>query len=172
MRLFTAICPDDETKNALFAAGKKARETSEGKFSPKENLHLTLVFIGETNRPEEAENALSEIEFPSFDIKTKDTGTFEKGIFWAGIEENESLFSLQKEVSEKLRAHGFEPEEREYVPHITLARKFCSGRDFDKEAVIKRLPKKPFRAERISLMKSENADGILRYTEIYSKKLY
>lgn len=172
MRLFTAICPDEEIKTALFSAEKEAEKSAAGRFSLKENLHLTLVFIGETERKDDIESVLSKIELPAFDIKTGGIGTFEKGIFYAGIEENEKLFLLQKTVAEKLKDAGFEIEEREYVPHITLARKFRPDEYFDSAAVIKNLPKKPFRAEKISLMKSENADGVLRYTEIYSRKFY
>ena len=172
MRLFTAICFDEEIKNALFNAGKEAEKHSSGKFSEKENLHLTLVFIGETGRKDEIEKALSEIEFPAFDFEIKGTGTFEKGIFWAGISENEKLRKLYESVFEKLRGIGFEPEEREFVPHITLARKFLPEEDFSFAETENFLPEKPVCAKRISLMKSERIEGVLRYTEIYSKKLY
>lgn len=171
MRLFTALCFDDETKNALFAAGKAAENFSGGNFSAKENLHLTLVFIGETEREDEIRLALSKIEFPAFEFKISGTGFFEKGIFWAGTEENEKLRNLQKEVFEKLKNLGFEPEEREFVPHITLARKFRPGEDFSSEETEKLLPEKAVSANRISLMKSERIEGVLKYTEIYSKKL-
>ena len=172
MRLFTALCFDEETKNALFAAGKAAEISSEGNFSPKENLHLTLVFIGETEKAEEIKTALSKIEFPAFEFKISGTGFFEKGIFWAGTEENENLKNLRKEISERLENLGFEPEEREYVPHITLARKFKPEENFSAEKTEKLLPEKPVFANRISLMKSERVDGVLRYTEIYSKNLF
>ena len=171
MRLFTAICFDEETKNALFAAQNFAKNFSEGNFSEKENLHLTLVFIGETERTEEIESALSEIEFPTFSFKISGTGTFEKKIFWAGTEENENLENLQKEVFEKLKSLGLEPEEREFVPHITLARKFKPGENFPFGETGKFLPEKAVFANRISLMKSEHIEGVLRYTEIYSRNL-
>ena len=171
MRLFTAICFDDETKNALFSAGKEAEKLSSGNFTKKENLHLTLVFIGETDRKDDIEKAISKIDFPSFDFKISGTGTFEKGIFWAGISENEKLKNLYKTVFEKLRKIGFEPEEREFVPHITLARKFRPKEDFSFFETEKFLPEKPIRAKRISLMKSERIGGELKYTEIYYKEL-
>ena len=171
MRLFTAICFDDETKNALFAAENFAKNFSEGSFSEKENLHLTLVFIGETEREEEIKTALSEIEFPAFSFKIKGTGTFEKKIFWAGTEENENLKNLQKKVLEELENLGFETEKREFVPHITLARKFKPEESFPFEENEKLLPEKAVFANRISLMKSERINGVLRYTEIYSKNL-
>ncbi|MBQ4642972.1 MAG: RNA 2',3'-cyclic phosphodiesterase [Oscillospiraceae bacterium] len=171
MRLFTAICLDDEAKNALFLAEKAVENFSGGKFTLLENLHLTLVFIGETEREDEIKTALSEIEFPAFDFEISGTGTFEKGIFWAGISENENLRNLQKTVFEKLRETGFEPEEREFVPHITLARKFRPAEDFPFGEIEKLLPENRLSAKRISLMKSENENGVLRYTEIYSVNL-
>ena len=171
MRLFVAICFDEKTKNALYSAIEAAEKGSKGKFSAKENLHLTLVFIGETERVEEIKSTLEEIEFPDFDIAIEGIGTFEKGIFWAGIAENEELSAIQKMVKEKLEALGFVFEEREYVPHITLARKFAPAEDFCGAAVINALPKEPFAVGKISLMKSENIEGTLRYTEIYSKEL-
>ena len=171
MRLFTAICFDDETKNALFSAGKEAEKLSSGNFTKKENLHLTLVFIGETERENEIKSALSEIEFPSFEIKTEGIGLFEKGILYIGTEKNEKLEKLQKTVFEKLKTLGLEIEEREYVPHITLARKFRPEEDFSGAEIIKRLPEKPVCVNRISLMKSERIGGELKYTEIYYKEL-
>ncbi len=172
MRLFTAICLDEKTKNALFFAANSAENFSSGNFSAKENLHLTLVFIGETERADEIKSAISEIEFPSFELKIKGTGLFEKGILWAGTEENEDLRNLQKAVFEKIRNLGLEVEEREYVPHITLARKFRPDEGFSGAEIASRLPEEPFRASAISLMKSERVDGVLKYTEIYSKKLF
>ena len=155
----------------IFAAENFAKNFSEGSFSEKENLHLTLVFIGETEREEGIKTALSEIEFPAFSFKIKGTGTFEKKIFWAGTEENKNLKNLQKKVFEKIEALGFETEKREFVPHITLARKFKPEENFPFNETEKLLPEKAVFANRISLMKSERINGVLRYTEIYSKNL-
>lgn len=172
MRLFTAICFDDETKNALFSAVNAARELSSGNFSRKENLHLTLVFIGETDRRAEIEKAISEIEFPSFRLSFEGAGTFEKGILWAGISENEKLKNLFGAVSEKLSELGIESENREFVPHITLARKFRPEKDFSPEKIAEQLPEEEIIVNRISLMKSEREEGVLRYTEIFAKELF
>ena len=172
MRLFTAICFDEETKKALFSAAKAAENFSSGNFTREGNLHLTLVFIGETERENEIKSALSEVEFPSFEIKTEGIGLFEKGILYIGTEKNEKLEKLQKTVFKKLKNLGLEIEEREYVPHITLARKFRPEEDFSGAEIIKRLPEKPVCVNRISLMKSERTEGVLQYTEIWSKQLF
>lgn len=171
MRLFTALCFDDETKNALFSAAKEAEKSAEGKFSLMENYHLTLVFIGETERREDMEKALSAIDFPSFDYRLSGLGTFDKGIFWAGTERNENLQNLYKIIKQKLDEIGIETEEREFIPHVTLARKFLPEKNFDFSKIEELLPGKTVKADRISLMKSERDEGVLRYTEIYSKKL-
>ena len=169
MRLFTAICFDDEIKDALFSAEKEAEKRFSGSFSLYENLHLTLVFIGETDRLPDIKNAFDETEFSPFDIKIKGAGTFEKGILWAGIEENEKLSSLYKTLFEKLEKLGFDLEERDYVPHITLARKFSSEDPSGADFVAGIIPEKDFSVRKISLMESKRTDGVLRYTEIYSK---
>ena len=171
MRLFTALCFDDEVKKALFSVENSAKEKAEGNFTNPENLHLTLVYIGETERFEEIKSALDETEFPDFDYEIEGTGTFEKGIFWAGVKENEKLRSLQKIISEKLRKLGFELDEREFVPHITLAKKFRPEEDFDSSEIEKLLPENSIKAGRICLMESKRTDGVLRYTEIYSRNL-
>ena len=171
MRLFTAICFDEGIKNALFSAQTEAKKFFEGKFPEKENFHLTLVFIGETEKEDEIQTALSGIEFPAFEIKLKGCGFFEKGIFWAGTEENKNLFELQKAVSKALNEIEIETEEREFVPHITLAKKFFPGEDFSPEKIAEYLPKETVKVNQISLMKSENISGRLFYTEIYSKNL-
>lgn len=171
MRLFTAVCFDDETKNALSKLSEAAKRSAGGNFSRKENFHLTLVFIGETDRKNDIEKALSKIEFPAFEYEFKGTGTFEKGIFWAGVKRNKNLEELHKTVKNKLSEIGIETENRKFSPHITLARKFRPEKDFDPAALEELLPKGKKKAERISLMLSERVDGKLCYTEIFSKKL-
>lgn len=171
MRLFTAVCFDEETKSALFSAEEAISEKSSGSFSLRENLHLTLVYIGETDRAEEIKSALSKIEFSRFDFKIRGTGTFEKGILWAGTSEDGKLRELRKTVFKNLSELGFDLDEREFVPHITLAKKYVPAEDFSFGEAEKLLPEKTLNIKRISLMKSERAEGVLRYTEIYSVNL-
>ena len=171
MRLFIALCFDDETKNALFSASKEAEKSAGGRFSIPENYHLTLVFIGETERKNDIEKAISAIDFPAFEYRLYKTGTFDKGIFWVGTEENENLKNLQKIIKKSLDKIGIETEEREFIPHITLARKFLPDEDFDYSKIESLLPDKPISADRICLMESKRTDDVLRYTEIFSKNL-
>ena len=67
MRLFVAICFDEPCKDVLCAAiaGLKSH-ARQGNFSRRENLHLTLAFLGETNRIDSAKRALGSIRAESF----------------------------------------------------------------------------------------------------------
>ena len=67
MRLFVAICFDEPCKDVLCAAiaGSKAMR-GRAIFSRRENLHLTLAFLGETNRIDSAKRALGSIHAESF----------------------------------------------------------------------------------------------------------
>ena len=64
MRLFIAIQFNDEILEALNELQEDLRDQGmEGNYSPSENLHLTLAFIGECGDPEEVMDALEESDF-------------------------------------------------------------------------------------------------------------
>lgn len=93
-----------------------------------ENLHITLNFIGAFDccRLAELTAVLSAVSIPSLTIKPKGVGyfgSFERPlVIWAGVEPTAQLMALQEELQKRLAAIGIAPEERGYVPHITLAR--------------------------------------------------
>ena len=77
MRLFIAINLSDAMKKALSAAqdemyGKGVR----GNFTPRENMHLTLAFIGEYPDKEQVMDALSSVSFSAFTLSLSGMGCF------------------------------------------------------------------------------------------------
>ncbi len=85
MRLFIAIQFNDEILEALNELQDDLRDRGmEGHYSPVENLHLTLAFIGEYGDPEEVLDALEESDFRPLSISLEGVGSF-GDIFWAGI---------------------------------------------------------------------------------------
>lgn len=92
-------------------------------------LHLTLVFLGDSSEREEEEinKKLSEIEFTPFDLTIEGLGAFptesSPRIIWAGVRENDQLMNLQEKVSDRLKDHIKSKHTDSYIPHITLARK-------------------------------------------------
>ena len=126
MRLFIAIDIPEHARQQLEALQDSSlgvRWTSPG------TMHLTLRFIGdvnETSTKKQLEEALEKVKAPAFDMTIKGLGYFpprrQPKIIWAGIKENSALMELQEAVEQACRTVGFEPETRQYTPHITLGR--------------------------------------------------
>ena len=61
MRLFVAICFSDEIKALLSSVCQKLKTQSlSGNFTRPENLHMTLAFIGESNRVAAVKSAMQQ----------------------------------------------------------------------------------------------------------------
>lgn len=128
MRLFIAVSFPPEFRAALAADTERLRRFfSAGRFTPRENYHLTLVFLGETppDRLGVVIKAMEECPFEPFPLTVGELGRFrrrEGDILWRRVDGGEPLFRLQAGLCEALRARGFAIEEREFRPHLTLAR--------------------------------------------------
>ena len=67
MRLFIAIQPDRQMKDALRAVQNELRRRGvEGNYTRAENLHLTLAFIGEYPDPDAVLEAMGKLKFEPF----------------------------------------------------------------------------------------------------------
>jgi len=121
MRVFIAIDIPDNVKEEILRIQKKLPEFS-GKLTEKENLHLTLKFLGEISEQEveKIKNKLKEIKLEKFDAGISEIGVFNKNfikIIWIKLDNCEEL---QKEIDSKLE-NLFEKEER-FMSHLTIAR--------------------------------------------------
>ena len=94
----------------------------------RENLHLTLRFLGPTDggQADDLAGELGRIDMPSFYINPTGAGVFEsKGdvrALWMGMGPDEPLHDLNAKIERACRRAGFPPEARTFKPHITLAR--------------------------------------------------
>lgn len=130
MRCFIAVeIPDEkiieklnEVANLLNLRGVKPVE--------KENLHITLKFLGEISDKtvEEVKNALKNVKFMSFKVHVYGLGAFPKisnpRVIWAGVKEGfQELITLYNLVNDAMINEGLKfIEDKEFHPHITLAR--------------------------------------------------
>jgi len=125
MRLFVALDLPIRLKArlAMLAGGVPS-----ARWVPPENYHLTLRFIGETqkHRAEEIDEALFALRARGFSLTLAGIGLFEKGgranSLWVGVERNPALDHLQNKIETALQRAGLEPERRRFAPHVTLAR--------------------------------------------------
>lgn len=175
VRLFLAVLLKEDIKDKLCDVTARLKEASmQGNFSPRENLHITLAFLGETNRLTDIRQVMDSVTEQAFPIEIEKLGSFRRDggdIFWAGVKYNSALKRIQAKLSDSLREKGFVLEEREYRPHLTLGRRIVMNPAFDSKTFIRSMPRMDMQAERISLMKSERRSGRMVYTEIYAKQL-
>ena len=177
MRLFIAINLNDEIKNTLMAAILELKKgASKGNFTHRENLHLTLVFLGELSedRIVDIRSAMNQIKEKPFGLSLSGFGQFKRksgDIHWVGIDQNPALLSLQKKLTTELQKVGFSLENREYSPHLTLGREVRLADPSVNIYNALPLSKEEMTVSRISLMKSERIEGKLAYSEIYGRDL-
>ncbi|QQN73521.1 RNA 2',3'-cyclic phosphodiesterase [Croceicoccus sp. YJ47] len=133
-------------------------------------LHLTLRFIGEVDRPlaNDVADALSRVVQDAFPLRFEGIGHFaRKGratAVWAGVPRCDPLLTLQRKVEQACRAAGCEPETRRFMPHVTLARlNLASGSigDFLRAHATLRTPQ--FEVDRFVLYESHLSRGGSHY---------
>lgn len=127
MRLFVALLPSEELRRALARQAAAACQLAGGGTpTPARNLHLTLAFLGETDRVEAAKGALQQVKVPAFELAMGREGMFPAkggGLLWQGVLPSPPLLTLERRLSQALAREGFLPEPRPFVPHITLVRR-------------------------------------------------
>jgi 2'-5' RNA ligase len=125
MRLFAGIDLPWELRERLAAL---CSSLPGARWVPRENLHLTLRFIGEVtpNQAEEIDLALAAMRGKRFPLTAAGIGTFDRAArpvtLWVGVERNPGLDHLQAKVETALQRAGVAPEKRRFQPHITLAK--------------------------------------------------
>ena len=92
-----------------------------------DGIHLTLKFLGETDRASQVIEALQGVgPFEKFSVEVKGFGFFPDArrprVLWTGIEAPPALAGLAGQVEAAMERLGFAPEQRAFAPHLTLAR--------------------------------------------------
>ena len=129
MRLFVAIDIPAEIKDAMRCFVDRLRPTAKIGWSPVDNLHVTSKFIGDwpEARLDEMKRTLASVPVNgAVEIGVKGLGWFPNlrhpRVFWAGVEGGEPLHSLARATEQAVAGLGVPIEERDYSPHLTLAR--------------------------------------------------
>jgi RNA 2',3'-cyclic 3'-phosphodiesterase len=129
MRLFVAIDLSAEIRERLIeyitTLVREVPESAAEKWVRPESLHLTLKFIGQSERLGDIKLALREVQSASFHISVAGVGFFtpqKPRIFWAGVQAPAELQRLASAVDAAVAKSGVPSEKEAYHPHITLAR--------------------------------------------------
>lgn len=126
MRLFIGIPMSPAVVDQLALVRARLERPSDGlRWSAPESWHITLQFLGATNPAQYdcVRFGLRELSAKPVPVHLEGLGFFERaGVFFAGVRLSPELIALQKCVVAATHQCGFEPEDRPYHPHITLAR--------------------------------------------------
>ncbi len=129
MRLFTGIAIPEAVLHSLERLIEHLRPSAHLKWSPVYNFHITTKFIGEwpSDRLDEVKRSLSTVpKTGPIAIRIRGLGWFPNPhnprVFWAGIQGGNGLADLARHTDEGLGTLGISRENREFSPHLTLAR--------------------------------------------------
>lgn len=132
-RLFLAINLSKKNKEILKEKKEEIKinfETDPVKWVKEDNLHITLAFIGDVKESNisHLREDLDKINFNSLNLtfgEIKYIPNRRKAkLIWVEGESNQ-LGDLKKKIDERLKkseAINYSPEDREFIPHITLGR--------------------------------------------------
>jgi len=132
IRAFIAIELPDGIRDGLarLIAGLKSHQP-DVKWVDPAAIHLTLKFLGNVAscRVDEITETITDAAagIPPFSLEIKELGVFpglnRVRVVWVGVEGAlDKLLQLQKRLETNLDILGFPPEERDFTPHLTLAR--------------------------------------------------
>ena len=131
-RLFSAITLPADTAQRLALMGGGIPGA---RWVARENLHVTLRFIGDVDvrTADQVHASLQEVAFEPFHLQLRNIGVFGERIprlLYAGVEPDGPLKALYARINAAHARAGLPPPaERRYVPHVTLARLRNSPRD-------------------------------------------
>lgn len=132
LRLFAAVAIPDEHLTWLKESTGGLRELwPHARWTPPENQHVSLKFLGTTppDRLEPISQVMKMVASgrPRAEVSLGQLGSFPSStrvrVLWAGLEDSGDLLAgLAGDLGSALEPLGYPVEEREFRPHLTLAR--------------------------------------------------
>ncbi|MEO0191489.1 MAG: RNA 2',3'-cyclic phosphodiesterase [candidate division WOR-3 bacterium] len=130
MRLFVAIELSEDVRTSVWEFERELMANyRHARWVARENLHLTLMFIGEVDarRADEIKEALRGVRAEPFAVSLEGLGSFPEGkpvarVLWIGVAEGaEKTRALAEKVRLVLEPLGIR-DDKPFSPHLTLAR--------------------------------------------------
>lgn len=152
MRLFVSIDLPDALADPVAEVQEHFEGASGLDFVDPSQAHVTLKFLGETpeHRLESVEStlddAVAEADVGPFEATIRGLGVFPSleyiSVVWAGVDEGaDQLCHIQEPIERRLVDLGFDPEDHDFTPHVTLARmNHAGGKELVQENVQNRDP--------------------------------
>ena len=164
MRLFLAVLPENAVVQRVAAVQQAFRRAHvHGNYTPPENLHLTLAFIGDYHDPDAVLTAMERVPFASFTVTLDHIGCF-GDLWWVGVQENRTLNALSQRLRRALADTGIPFDKKRFRPHMTFLRNASGIRE--SVGLEPQLPPTRMSVEGVSLMLSTRGKSGMLYTEL------
>jgi 2'-5' RNA ligase len=127
-RAFVAIVPPPDALTGVGTLSATSRERVDGgRWTTAEQWHLTLQFLGNHADLDVCAGALASLAIAPGNVALGGVGAFPTArrarVLWVGVRAGAAwLAQASAAVGALLRPVGHAPEEREFHPHVTLAR--------------------------------------------------
>ena len=170
MRLFFGLSLPEHVRAVTEKCAEEAQKRIPGRYARSENHHITLAFLGEVEKERLGDvRAVLETciaDFPA-PLLTLDGfshfGKADNGILILRVKSEPALEGLHDVLVSALKEEGLPVDPGPFLPHITLARHACVGRD------IPTCPALSFAAEYAHVyLSARDEQNVLRYTPIYT----
>ncbi len=130
MRLFIAFDVNDKTlvSRVTEIHDLLIREGVKGTYPNREQLHVTIKFLGETpdDKVETLKSKLAGIKAPKFEVSFDGVTGFPSlsspRVVVIRLLENETLFRIFTDIERITSTLGYRKESRPFKPHLTIAR--------------------------------------------------
>ena len=192
MRAFVAISLPTAVQQAVATLqqqlSQQLQRPSVWRWTPPENMHVTLRFLGETDERQAAKIAQGlaalALAHRRFALTLQGLGVFPHRaaprVLWAGLQGDLSaLTRLQLDVEQLAQTAGFAAESRPFSPHLTLARPLHNAalarlaQDGQTIAPLaaQEIPASTFTVSELLFMRSERRREGARYTAMATAPL-
>jgi len=163
MRVFIGIKPD---KKALLFIQKIMKAVQlqgiTGNYTEINNVHLTLLFLGEVADYAPIKSVMDAINHQKFSICVKKVLRF-KDMIILEIEQTKELIELQEKLLFALAKQGYKVEKRSFYPHITLIREVKEDIEINTNICSE--------VKSYELYASQRRSGKINYSVVYKKML-
>jgi len=158
--------------------GILTKHNADVKWVTADNIHLTLKFLGYTPEnllPKISESLATAISsYEPFYIRIYGTGVFPNRrnprVIWVGLEDSGILKTLKSDIEKSMSSLGYQREDKEFRPHLTLGRVRSNKGMIGIENELDNFREKDFgtlQVDRVKLMKSDLNPKGAEYTCLY-----
>jgi len=168
MRLFIGLpIPEAGRKELVSYQQTLKTHAWKGSFSDMHNLHLTIVFLGDTDRIRIPliEQVLKTVQSPVIPLSFHRYGAFRKpdgDVAFLRPDDDAAVRDIYRQATIGLKAQGFSFEDKPFKAHLTLGRnvRWEAGYQVPDTDI-------SFICKEIVLFHSHRVDGLLTYSPLF-----